>query len=116
MTTIDLKVDAKTLCRRTQYVDEQGGMIQETMPVCVMDNRVIDDPLRQPFYDGICFMNNVPSTFRIEGAATLQQAIDGFTAACQKHVDAIEADMLRRRIAAPGKLAANRPGGPRAPR
>lgn len=102
-------VNVAAMFRFTTYKDDQGVTIAELMPITVHSNGlVVDDPIRQPTYEGLCFINGQPRSFKIEGALNLSQACEKFPEGVRALANEMDAAQTRSRI-----LNANAPRAPR---
>lgn len=106
-----LPIDSSKLYRKVAYNDDNGTVITEVVPVMYVSGRICDDPVRQPRYEGLCFFNGQPITFKIEGAVNLAEACAQFPLAVQKVADELETQQRKAQI-----LAAANQRPPRAPR
>lgn len=91
-------VNRLAMFRFTTYKDDQGVTIAELWPIALAGDRVVDDPLRQPTYEGLCFINGQPRSFKIEGALSLSQACELFPEGVRKLAEELDTAQTRSRI------------------
>lgn len=102
-------VNVAAMFRFTTYKDDQGVTIAELMPITIHDSGLItNDPVRQPIYEGLCFINGQPRSFKIENAVDLQDACLKFPEGVRALANEMDAAQTRSRI-----LNANTPRAPR---
>lgn len=100
---IDIKpMDPEGLFEVHQYTDDLAGTIIEKTPVKIVEGRFLQDPLRASQYLGQTFINGTPINFPLQ-ATTLTEALSVFAGACEAHIEELQSQALKARIATPGR-------------
>ena len=96
-----IPLDPQNLYRETAFTDLKAGIIKERVPVFINEEgRVVDNPVRQPSYEGQTFINGQPLAFAIS-ATSLAEAVKLFSSHLEGVLQEMQSKAIQSRIMNP---------------